>query len=95
MRYPSLNNGLFLFLLGWVSLLPVIFYLSQQVMIYYYLIIGFDVFHLLIFLVMDGVTSVFFSIPFIIYNSYIRSYQDRSYHRENHGRILKRGSSGR
>ncbi|MFK5977094.1 MAG: hypothetical protein QM493_11375 [Sulfurovum sp.] len=90
MRYPSLNNGYFLFFLGWVSLLPLIFYISQQISSYYYLLITFDIIGLFIFLFYDILAGVFFALPYIFYNYFISNYTNGMRVPQNCARILRK-----
>ena len=89
MRYPSLDNGYFLFILGWVSLLPLLFYISQQISSYYYLLMQFDIVDIFIFLFYDICAGGLFALPYILYSYFIKSYVgDRGY--QNCARVLKK-----
>lgn len=90
MRYPSLDNGYFLFILGWVSLFPLIFYISQQISSYYYLLMSFDIFAVFVFLFYDILAGGLFAIPYIIYCYFIKSYTGGMRVPSNRARILKK-----
>ena len=89
MRYPNLDNGYFLFILGWVSLLPLLFYISQQISSYYYLLVQFDIVDIFIFLIYDICAGGLFALPYMLYNYFIKSYVgDIRY--QNCARLLKK-----
>ncbi len=92
MKYPNLDNGYFLFILGWVSLLPVLFYGYGQIGSYYYLVTKLDVFAFIVFLFYDALAMVLFSIPFFLYSSFMKSYRPSGcmLGQQNCARILKK-----
>lgn len=90
MRYPNLDNGLFLFIVGWISLLPLIFYISQQISSYYYLLLKLDIVDLFIFLSYDICAGALFATPYFIYNLFIQNYRGGIRVPQNRARVLKR-----
>jgi len=90
MRYPSLDNGYFLFILGWVSLLPLIFYISQQISSYYYLMLKFDIIDIFIFLFYDICAGSLFASPYILYLYFTKNYTRGVRVGSNCARVLRK-----